>query len=480
MTNSTDRIGKFEIIERLGTGSLGEAFLARDTIIGREVAIKIIRKAALAGPDPEGRFLRESQAASRLNHPNVVTIHEFGDKAGRLFQVMDYVAGADLGTLFRDHALTPSESLELLAQVCDGLAYAHQHGTPHRNLKPSNIRMGRMAGRPAPKLLDFGLTKGLASDPEHAASLLETLARTAPEALQGKADARSDLFSVGALLHEALTGSAPFAGATAAEITQRVREEQPAALDLQLYPELSPAIQDILRQALAKDPAQRFASAEAMAATLRAARNPDWVPQVEPPEAIKTARLVPKAQPREGSRSSSKGLLAWSCVLAALLVLGGAGGFWLRARRKTQRPAEVAALPVPVPPPVAVPAPVAPPPAPEPAPAVPVKPAFATVEDAAGALEKDPQGALAFLDQTVAADPANERAYALRIVALYNLARYGASAKAIREAREAGHPLWPMALKNPALRAMLEKDARDPHLPKRKAPAPVPAPAPES
>jgi hypothetical protein len=109
---------------------------------------------------------------------------------------------------------------------------------------------------------------------------------------------------------------------------------------------------------------------------------------------------------------------------------------------------------------------------------VPEKPSFTTVDDAAGALEKDPEGALAFLDQTVAADPANERAYALRIVALYNLARYSASAKAIREAREAGHPLWPMALKNPPLREMLEKDARDPHLPKRKAPAPAPAPEP--
>ena len=472
MTNSIDRIGKFEIIERLGEGSLGEAFLARDTIIGREVAIKIIRKAALAGPDPEGRFLRESQAASRLNHPNVVTIHEFGDKAGVLFQVMDYVAGADLGTLFRDQALTPRESLELLAQVCDGLAYAHQHGMLHRNLKPSNIRMGRVAGRPAPKLLDFGLTKGLASDPEHAASLLETLARMAPEALLGKADARSDLFSVGALLHEALTGTRPFAGATAAEVAQQVREDQPAALDLQLYPDLSPAIQDILRQALAKDPAQRFASAEAMAEALRAARNPGWIPRLDPPEAVKAAKPAPKVRSREGSRSGSKALLAWGCVLGALLILGGAGGFWLRARRTASRPA-AAALPAPAPAPPPPPAP-----APAPAPAVPEKPSFTTVDDAAGALEKDPEGALAFLDQTVAADPANERAYALRIVALYNLARYSASAKAIREAREAGHPLWPMALKNPPLREMLEKDARDPHLPKRKAPAPAPAPEP--
>jgi len=101
------------------------------------------------------------------------------------------------------------------------------------------------------------------------------------------------------------------------------------------------------------------------------------------------------------------------------------------------------------------------------------------VDDAAGALEKDPAGALAFLEQTVAADPGNERAFALRIVAFYNLAQYSASGKAIREAREAGHPLWPMALKNPQLMQMLKKDAQDPRLPKRKAPA-APAPAPET
>ena len=471
MTNSIDHIGKFEIIERLGEGSLGEAFLARDTLIGREVAIKIFRKAALAGPDPEGRFLRESQAASRLNHPNVATLHEFGDQAGMLFQVMDYVAGPDLGTLFHDHALTPRESLELLAQVCDGLAHAHQRGTLHRNLKPSNIRMGRVAGRPAAKLLDFGLTKGPGSDPEHAASLLETLAHTAPEALQGRSDARSDLFSVGALLHEALTGSRPFAGANPAEVAQRVREEQPAELDLQLYPELSPAIQDILRQALAKDPAQRFASAEAMAEALRAARNPDWIPRLEAPESVKAATLVPRA--RQGEGSHSKAPLIWSSILAALLVLGGAGGFWLRARRKARRPVAVAVLPAPLP--VPVPAP-PPPPVPEPAPAVPEPPSYTTVEGAAGALAKDPEGILPFLDQTVAADPANEQAHALRIVALYNLGRYGACSRAIREARKTGHPLWPMALKNPPLREMLEREVKVPHLARREAPAPKPVP----
>jgi len=471
MSNLIDRIGKFEIIDRLGGGGLGEVFLARDSIIGREVALKVIRRTALAPPDPVGRFMRETQAAGRLNHPNVVTIHEFAEKGAYLFQVMDYVAGPDLGALFRDHALTPREALELLAQVCDGLAFAHQHGTLHRNLKPSNIRMGRVAGRPAPKLLDFGLSRVPGSEPEAVAAQLETLARTAPEALQGRADARSDLFSVGALLHEALTGAPPFAAATAAEVAQRVREEQPAPLDLRLYPELSSGIQDILSQALAKDPAQRFASAGAMAEALRAARDPAWTPQTLPVEAAQTARLLPAARVHRDPSRSRAGL--WIAILAALLAAGAGGGYWLRSRSRAAPPAPApiqATLPSP-PPAAPQPAP-APEPAPEPAP--PAQGHYATVDAAAEALEKDPEGVLAFLDQTVAADPANERAFALRIVALYNLARYPASAKAIREAREAGHPLWPMALKNPPLRAMLEQDAKQPRLPKRKVPAPAP------
>jgi len=494
MTNRIDRIGKFEIIERLGEGSLGEVFLARDTIIGREVAVKIIRKSALVPPDPEGRYLRETQAAGRLNHANLVTIHEFGEKGKLLFQIMDYVPGADLGTLLADHALTPRESLELLAQVCEGLAYAHQRGMIHRNLKPSNIRMGRVAGRPAPKILDFGMSRAPGSDPEAAAAHLATLACTAPEALPGgKADARSDLFSVGVMLYEALTGSRPFAADTPAAIAKRVREEQPAPLDLQLVPELSPAIQDILSQALAKDPAARFPSAEAMAEALRAARDPAWTPQREPAGTVASPRLVPAPGRPKASPARPGALRLWGSILAAVLVLAGAGGYW-RFRRKAARtaaPAPQAAAPAPAPPQPPPPAPAPPqPPPPAPAeppppvaaaqaaaPAQPGKPRYANLDEAANALDKDPEGALAFLDAAAAAEPGNERAFALRIVALYNLGRYPASSKAIREAREAGHPLWPMALKNPQLRQMLERDAKDPRLPKRKAPAPAPEPA---
>jgi hypothetical protein len=204
-----------------------------------------------------------------------------------------------------------------------------------------------------------------------------------------------------------------------------------------------------------------------MAEALRAARNPAWSPQ-HPAETLTSARLIPVPRP---APARSRAPLAWSFVLA-LVVLGGAGGYWQRTRRQkppAPAPPPIAPIapivPVPQPPPPPLPPP---PPAPEPPPAAPKGPA--TLDEAAGTLEKDPLAALAFLDQAVTAQGAEERAYALRIVALYTLGRYSATGKAIREAREAGHPLWPMALRNQPLRAMLERDARNPHLPKRKAP----------
>jgi serine/threonine-protein kinase len=521
MSDRTGRIGKFEIIEPLGEGGMGEVFLARDTIIGREVALKVIRRNAFPGPDGQARLFREIQAAGRLNHPNLVTIHEFGEKSGVIFLVMDHVAGDDLGSLVRNHALTPVELLDLLAQVCDGLAHIHQHGLVHHNLKPSNIRLGRVAGRPAAKVLDFGLSRAQ-GDPAALAAHLASLEHTAPEVLQGRYDSRADLFSVGVLLQEALGGAGPFTGADAQAITQRILQEAPAALDLDRLRGISPAIQTVLNQALAKDPLQRIASAEALAAALRAARNPEWTPRTEPVADAHPDLLLPIAastHPGHPARATRKRVWPWA--LAALVPLGAAGAYGFRSWQGSRRAHLVAApapqpapalpppaAPAPAPAPAAEanapgtapapaaapapgqanPAPPAPAPAPAPAPmAAAVKPPsqapvppgrspYSSLDQASAAVDQDPQGALAFLEPAVASDPSNERATAMRMVALYNLGRYGECSRAIREAREAGHPLWPMALRQPPLRKMLERDALEPHLPRRKAPAPEPAP----
>ena len=136
-----EKLGKFEIRRLLGNGAMGEVYLGVDPSIGREVAIKTILPSASAGGDAKERFAREARAAGVLNHPNLVTIYEFGEDQGVLYIAMEFVKGHDLDELISQQALTRSEILEVLAQVCDGLGFAHRQHIVHRDIKPTNVRV---------------------------------------------------------------------------------------------------------------------------------------------------------------------------------------------------------------------------------------------------------------------------------------------------------------------------------------------------
>ena len=192
------RLGKFDILRLLAQGSMGDVYVGRDPIIGREVAIKVIQASAAAGPEARERFAREARAAGALNHPNIVTIHEMGEEQGVLYLAMELVKGEDLGTLIRAGTLVPRDILEVLAQVCDGLAVAHRHQVLHRDVKPSNIRVVWDGRALQAKVLDFGVAKIFNSDTTDEGKVYGTVNYMAPEYLQsGRADARSDLFAVG-------------------------------------------------------------------------------------------------------------------------------------------------------------------------------------------------------------------------------------------------------------------------------------------
>ncbi|HEX9082634.1 MAG TPA: serine/threonine-protein kinase, partial [Holophagaceae bacterium] len=213
------QLGKFKILRQLGHGAMGEVYLGQDPAIGREVAIKTIRSEAALGPEARERFAREAQAAGTLNHPNLVTIHEFGEDQGMLYLAMEYVPGSDLGALFRERALAPVDLLEVLAQVCDGLAYAHARGVLHRDIKPSNIRVHREGAGWRAKVMDFGVARMEGSDLTSTGTILGTFGYMAPEYIRnGAAEARSDLFAVGVMLYEGLSGRRPFEGDTTATI----------------------------------------------------------------------------------------------------------------------------------------------------------------------------------------------------------------------------------------------------------------------
>jgi len=285
-------LGKFEIINMLGQGAMGEVFLARDPVINRNVAIKTLHPALALTPEARDRFFREAQAAGRLSHPNLVTIHDFGEEHGRLFLVMEYVAGQDLAAALAERSLSPRVVLELLAQVCDGLAVAHRAGILHRDIKPSNIRLAAEPGQLRAKLLDFGIAWLQGSELTATNTLLGTMGYMAPEYIQtGRPDFRSDLYSVGVILYQALAGRRPFEAETTTSLLYQTVHEAPRTLPASLMRDISPATADLLACAMAKDPEQRFPSAQSMAVALRAARDPAWRGPILPPDA--TAVAIP-------------------------------------------------------------------------------------------------------------------------------------------------------------------------------------------
>jgi len=465
----TLQIGKFEVLQKLGEGAMGEVFLARDPIIGREVALKTIRLSSFSGAEARERFFLEAQAAGRLNHPNLVTIHEFGEDQGLLYLAMEYVPGEDLATLIRDRSLSSAEVLEVLAQVCDGLGYAHQQGVLHRDIKPSNIRVSRVSRRLLAKVLDFGIAKVVGSEMTGTGQLLGTFGYMAPEYIKtGKPDPRSDLFAVGVMLYEALTGTRPFEGDTTATILYRVLHEEPKALEPAALNGISPEVQNILNRTLAKDLKTRFPSADLLAAALRAARDPAWRvgSRAEGPAVAKAPRV------------GSKGLL-WASLALLLIGLGSTGFLWRRARAAKKAPPPVAQLPAPMPVVPAEPAPVEPtlPAKPEPKPVEkgpkpvrvkPTEPRIQTLDQASAALDSDPKAALRYLNEYLKKDPTSERAQALRVVALYDLGRYQESLDALKGAGRQGFRLGMMLRKFPRLRSMMESESKERHLPKRK------------
>src|SRR5262249_32129150 len=197
-----EAIGKYQIVERIGRGGMGMIFKAHDPVLDRPVALKVISSEIEVTDELRARFFREAQACARLSHPNIVTIHDMGEDAGRLYIVMEFLDGEELRHYITTRKLLPLEDkLAVMLQVCDGLHYAHQKGVVHRDIKPGNIfllRSGQV------KILDFGVAQIANSDRglTRTGLIMGTLRYIAPEQVRGKADYRSDIFSVGAVFYE--------------------------------------------------------------------------------------------------------------------------------------------------------------------------------------------------------------------------------------------------------------------------------------
>ncbi|GLH74429.1 hypothetical protein GETHLI_29310 [Geothrix limicola] len=426
-------IGKFEILRLLGQGAMGEVYLGRDPGIGREVAIKTIRPSLVgetAGVDLRDRFAREAKAAGLLHHPNVVTVFEFGTDGDLLYLVMEYVPGEDLATLFNRDELTPSDLLEILAQVCEGLAQAHKHGIIHRDVKPSNVMVLREEGSLHAKIMDFGVAKLSEGDLTQTGQVVGTLAYMAPEYLRtGHAEPASDLFSVGVMLHEGLSGEKPFRGGTTGAMVYTIIHDEPRPLEDTVFEGVSPSVKALACRLLAKDPGVRFSGAAEAARALRAAKNPTWVAPLDDATVALAGKTGRGDHPSE--TATRRRSLRWPLGLALALLAAGGGWWALRRPRKPEAPV--------------------------------VSPHMNDVvlEEAARQMDAKPEHALKLVQEVIDATPDNAPmdpdAYALKMAIYYRMGlmeMLEATAQEAWDRKVSGAEM----LKNARFKAMLEKD----------------------
>ena len=326
------RIGKYEVECVIGEGSMGVVYRAIDPLINRRVAIKVMADAVAQDAGLRDRFLREAQAAGSLQHPNVVTIYDFGEVDEHLFIAMEYVEGDDLGDLLtKKVTIRPSDALDLIIGLLHGLAYAHKRGIIHRDIKPANIRVDAEGKA---RLMDFGVAHLASSELTSTGMLLGTPAYMAPEQITGGAvTAETDLFSVGAVLYELLAGRRPFIGETLQSLMYSILNKAPEPLD-KFIPKLPPGLNDVVMRALTKEPSHRYHSALAMANDLSAILNALEPEGKRTSLSLRAAIDTALAQEHKARKRRKVGgqiaLFAAGAVLAA--VLFGAARFFLTHR----------------------------------------------------------------------------------------------------------------------------------------------------
>ncbi len=351
MPAAPKQIGRFEVRSEIGRGSNGVVYAAFDPVLGREVAIKAIPLAAdnLVRRRAEASFLQEAKSAAGLNHAGIVTVFDAGKTESVAYIAMERLYGSDLHDWLAGRAkLTPRAIASLMARVADAVHFAHRRGLIHRDLKPSNIFLTRDM---KPKVLDFGVALAQYSDTPLTINrqLIGTPNYMSPEQALGRSlDARSDIFSMGSILYELLTGQRAFDGRHVEETLAKVASDQPTPIQM-INPEVPTELVEIVERAMAKDSAQRYQTAAEMRNDLvfMASRDDAGQRAVLPPETVKKATVSRPTRIAAG-------------ILAALLAIG----VLVMAQRRY-----AAVMATPAEPTASAEIPAVSPPAPEPAPA---------------------------------------------------------------------------------------------------------------
>lgn len=307
------KYGRYEIVEELGRGTMGVVYKAHDPQIDRLVALKVLREDRVVSQDFVLRFLREAKAIGRISHPNIVTVYDVGQDHGTIYIAMEYLEGRPLNEVIKGRRVAAEETVGLCVQVAEALDYAHRRGITHRDIKPSNIIL---TPERRIKLTDFGIAR--IEDPDaaqqtQAGDILGTPVYMAPEQVMGqKADGRTDLYALGVIAYEMITGRRPFGGGNIAAIFQSITTAVPedpmtaGGLD-------NRALADLILKSLSKKPAERFQSGKQMATAMRACLGSTDFPFPENDRQPKRAI----------SRKAAIGWVACCC----LLVVAGVGGY---------------------------------------------------------------------------------------------------------------------------------------------------------
>jgi len=379
MAGALTRAGRYQIVSELGRGSMGVVYQGFDPIIGRTVAIKTMLTEGFAPAEFEeykARFQREAQSAGVLAHPNIVTVYDFGEDSGVLYLAMEFLEGKSLQALVEEQTILPVETIiPMYEQVCSALDHAHRHRIVHRDIKPANIMILESG---LVKVTDFGIAKMMSMGMTQAGQILGTPNYMSPEQVKGRSvDGRADIFSLGVILYELVTGEKPFGGQNITTVIYKIINENPIS-PRELDATIPVGLSYVIQKALAKSPDERYQTCRELAEDLRNYRSVGGaaapsatvilrVPPIQapPPEALPPPAHVPSApvaaQPQVAAepqpprplsvqvipphRPQPRGTSPAVWVLLTLLVVGAAGGGYYYFKYKPEHPAATPTTP---------------------------------------------------------------------------------------------------------------------------------------
>jgi eukaryotic-like serine/threonine-protein kinase len=348
--------GRYTLRGLLGHGGMADVELAHDGVLDRQVAVKILHQRYAEDPQFLARFRREAQSAAGLSHPNIVAVYDTGEEDGRPFIVMEYIAGRSLAEILKSEGVLPHRAAEIGADAAGALHYAHERGLVHRDVKPGNIMVSEEG---QVKVADFGIARAVnAETVTQTAMVFGTAAYIAPEQAQGEpVDRRTDVYALGCVLYELLTGRQPFSGESAVTLAYKHVSEAPAP-PRQLNPEVAPELEAVVLKAMAKDPAARYQTCRELQADLQRALHgvavaaPVGAAAYAATEAVSRTQVMPPPRHEEDyvyeeyedERSPARAL-GW--IVLALLILAAfvLVGFLLANLFTTEDPAIMVPVP---------------------------------------------------------------------------------------------------------------------------------------